>query len=78
MTPECGVPDASNATDDELDDEHPLALVNGQICDMLIGFGSSEDNEDVIRFFASTGLPMGTVKRIHRAICSAEVNRAKP
>lgn len=53
---------------DELDDDHPLCLVNGQIEGLLEGDGASEDHEDVIKFFLDTGLPRSTVDRIHKAI----------
>jgi hypothetical protein len=62
-----GKPVASNQSD-ELDDDHPLYLVNGQIEDLLEGFGASEDHEDVIKFLLDTGLPRSTVDRIHKAI----------
>lgn len=58
---------------EELDDDHPLACVNDQICGLLEGIGASEDHEGVVAFFLSTGLPRRTVDRIHRAIASAEV-----
>lgn len=58
---------------EELDDDHPLWLVNAQIRGLLEGDGASEDHDDVVAFFLSTGLPRGTVDRIHRAIASAEV-----
>lgn len=54
--------------DDELDDDHPLCLVNGQIEDLLEGIGASEDHEDVIAFLLATGLPRRTVDRMHNAI----------
>lgn len=53
---------------DELDDDHPLWCVNEQIKGLLEGIGSTEDHENVITFLQSTGLPSGTVKRIHEAI----------
>lgn len=61
----------------ELDDDHPLVLVNSQICDLLEGIGANEDHEDVISFLLSTGLPSGTVNRIHRALVSAEVKSSE-
>ena len=61
----------------ELDDDHPLVLVNDQICDLLEGIGANEDHEDVISFLLSTGLPRGTVNRIHRALVSAEVKSSE-
>ena len=57
---------------DELEDDHPLWCVNEQIKGLLEGDGASEDHEDVLTFLANTGLPTGTVKRMHRAICCAE------
>lgn len=62
---------------DELDDDQPLVLVNGQICDLLEGIGANEDHEDVISFLLSTGLPSGTVNRIHRALVGAEVKSSE-
>ncbi|MDD2989833.1 MAG: hypothetical protein PHI64_12830 [Zoogloea sp.] len=53
---------------DTLDDEHPLWLVNEQIKGLLEGEGASEDHEDVRTFLLNTGLPEGTVNRIHKAI----------
>lgn len=52
----------------ELDDDHPLSLVDSQINGLLQGQGASEDHEDVIAFFLKTGLPRSTVNRIHQAI----------
>lgn len=52
----------------DLDDDHPLSLVNSQIDGLLQGQGASEDHEDVIAFFLKTGLPRSTVDRIHQAI----------
>lgn len=60
---------------DELDDDHPLWLVNEQIKGLLEGQGAGEDHEDVIAFFLKSGLPRGTVDRIHRAIVCAEVRK---
>lgn len=54
--------------DDELDDDHPLSLVNSQIEGLLEGDGASEDHEDVIAFLLATGLPRSTVDRVHKAI----------
>ena len=70
--PDCLVP-PPGASSQPLDDDHPLACVNDQICGLLEGIGAGEDHEDVVAFFLSTGLPRGTVDRIHRAIASAEV-----
>lgn len=53
---------------DTLDDEHPLWLVNEQIKGLLEGDGASEDHEDVLAFLRSTGLPEGTVARMHQAL----------
>ena len=52
----------------ELDDDHPLWLVNEQIKGLLEGLGASEDHEDVLAFLRGTGLPEGTANRVHRAI----------
>lgn len=57
---------------DTLDDDHPLWLVNEQIKGLLGGDGADEDHEDVISFLLTTGLPRGTVDRIHMAIVCAE------
>ncbi len=40
----------------DLDDDHPLSLVNSQIDGLLQGQGASEDHEDVITFFLKTEL----------------------
>jgi hypothetical protein len=64
-------------SDDELPDEHPLWCVNSQINGLIEGEGASEDHDNVIRFFLATGLPAGTVARIHRAIVCAE-NKERP
>lgn len=53
---------------DALDDESPLWLVNEQIKGLLEGEGASEDHEDVLAFLRSTGLPEGTVARMHQAL----------
>lgn len=58
---------------DELDDDHPLWLVNEQIKGLLVGDGAGEDHEDVLDFLRATGLPEGTVSRMHRAIVCSEV-----
>ena len=52
----------------ELDEDHPLWLVNEQIKGLLEGLGASEDHEDVLKFMRATGLPEDTVSRLHRAI----------
>ena len=59
-------------TADELDDDHPLWLVNEQIKGLLEGDGAGEDHEDVLVFLRNTGLPEGTVTRMHRALVCAE------
>lgn len=58
---------------DTLDDEHPLWCVNEQIKGLLEGHGASEDHEDVLNFLRSTGLPEGTVSRMHRALVNGDV-----
>ena len=60
-------------TNHTLDDDHPLWLVNAQIEGLLEGEGASEDHEDVLEFLRKTGLPEGTIVRVHKAICCAEV-----
>lgn len=65
-TPFCQTCNGEKA--DELDDEHPLWLVNEQIKGLLDGEGASEDHENVLDFLRMTGLPEDTVKRMHRAI----------
>ncbi len=60
------------ATEADLDDDHPLWLVNAQIIGLLEGDGASEDHENVIAFLRATGLPESTVKRVHLAIVNAE------
>lgn len=62
---------------DTLPDDHGLWVVNEQIKDMLLGGGANEDHDSVLRFFRSTGLPEGTVARIHRAIVCAEIKEIK-
>jgi hypothetical protein len=52
----------------ELDEDHPLWLVNEQINGLLEGLGAPEDHEDVLKFLRNTGLPEDTVSRLHRAI----------
>lgn len=46
-----------------------LNEINTELC--------NEDHEDVISFLLSTGLPRGTVNRIHRALVSAEVKSSE-
>ena len=57
-----------NNAADELDDDHPLWLINEQIKGLLEGDGADEDHEDVLSFLRTTGLPEGTVKRVHKAL----------
>lgn len=57
---------------DELDDDHPLWLINEQLKGLLEGVGAGEDHEAVLAFLAGTGLPLGTVTRIHKALVHAE------
>ncbi len=52
----------------ELDDDHPLWLVNEQIKGSLEGDGASEDHENVLNFLRSTGLPDDTVCRMHKSL----------
>lgn len=52
----------------ELDDDHPLWLVNEQIKGLLEGDGASEDHENVLNFLRSTGLPDDTVCRMHKSL----------
>ena len=61
----------------ELDDDHPLWLVNEQIKGLLEGLGASEDHEDVLAFLRNTGLPEGTVNRIHRVLVHGD-NKVLP
>lgn len=56
----------------ELDDDHPLWLINEQIKGLLEGDGADEDHQDVLAFLRATGLPEGTVTRVHRALVCAE------
>lgn len=64
--------------DDQLDDEHPLWLVNEQIKGLLEGEGASEDHENVVNFLLRTGLPRGTVDRMHRALVGADRRLRNP
>lgn len=57
-----------NNAADELDDDHPLWLINEQIKGLLEGDGAGEDHEDVLSFLRTTGLPEGTVKMVHKAL----------
>lgn len=61
-----------NKVTDDLDDDHPLWLVNEQIKGLLEGEGATEDHDDVLTFLLATGLPDGTVKRMHRVIACGE------
>lgn len=61
-TPPCGA--------DELDEAHPLWLVNEQIKGLLDGVGASEDHEAVVSFLRGVGLPAGTASRVHEAIAT--------
>lgn len=54
---------------DILDDDAPLWLINEQIKGLLEGVGADEDHRDVLNFLRhATGLPEGTIRRIHSAI----------
>lgn len=61
----------------DLDDEDPRWLVNEQIKGLLEGEGATEDHTDVLAFLRNTGLPDGTVARIHRALVNAEREEAE-
>lgn len=63
---------------DQLDDEHPLWLVNEQIKGLLEGEGASEDHDNVVNFLLSTGLPRNTVDRVHRALVCADRRLPNP
>lgn len=52
----------------ELDDDHPLSCINAQIKGLLEGTGADEDHHAVLGFLRKTGLPEGTVKRMHQAL----------
>jgi len=52
----------------ELDDDHPLWLINEQIKGLLEGDGADEDHKAVIAFLRATGLPADTVSRMHHAL----------
>jgi hypothetical protein len=58
---------------DDLDDDHPLWLVNEQIKGFLEGDGADEDHQDVLDFLMAMGLPESTVKRVHKALVCSEV-----
>lgn len=51
-----------------LHDEHPLWCINEQIKGLLGGDGANEDHEAVLKFLRDTGLPEGTVRRMHKAL----------
>lgn len=54
---------------DILDDDDPLWLINEQVKGLLEGDGADEDHQDVVAFLRrTTGLPDGTIQRMHRAI----------
>lgn len=57
-----------NLTDD-VDDDDPNWLINAQIKGLLCGEGASEDHENVIEWLERAGLPGGTARRVHEAIC---------
>ena len=59
---------ASVKTIDSLDDDDPLWCVNEQIKGLLQGEGATEDHDAVLEFLSKTGLPDGTVKRMHQAL----------
>jgi hypothetical protein len=59
-----------------LDDDHPLWCINEQIKGLLGGDGATEDHEAVIAFLRATGLPDGTVARVHQALLGT-INRGE-
>lgn len=61
-TPPCGA--------DELDESHPLWLVNEQLKGLLDGEGASEDHKAVVSFLRGIGLPARTASRVHEAIAT--------
>ena len=63
---------------EELDEDNPKWLVNEQIKGLLEGLGASEDHEGVLAFLRSTGLPEGTVRRVHRAIVHGDTKVLPP
>lgn len=63
---------------DTLDDDHPLWLVNEQIKGLLEGDGATEEHESVLTFLRSTGLPEGTVRRMHRALVHGDTKVVPP
>lgn len=52
----------------ELDEDHPLWLINEQIKGLLEGDGADEDHAAVVAFLRATGLPDDTVERMHHAL----------
>ena len=62
---------------DNLNDDHPLWCVNEQIKGLLEGSGATEDHESVLSFLRSTGLPIGTVRRMHAALVGSELEKTK-
>lgn len=50
-------------------------LINEQIKGLIEGDGASEDHEAVMNFIRSTGLPEGTVRRMHKAMVGAEAQQ---
>lgn len=71
MGPVTPIPDELKLGGD-LDDDHPLWLVNEQIKGLLEGDGASEDHESVLAFLRTTKLPEETVRRMHRALVCSE------
>jgi hypothetical protein len=65
--------EAIDILSDDLDEDDPLWLINGQITDLMEGWGASEDHRDVIEFLSrATKLPRKTVLRLHRALVCCE------
>lgn len=60
-----------------LSEDHPLWCINEQIKGLLEGDGASEDHAAVISFLSKTGLPTGTVRRLHTAIVCAETPNSR-
>lgn len=58
---------------DDLDDDHPLWLVNAQIVGLLEGQGAGEDHENVVEFFLAIGLPRSRLPCECGRRCCAEV-----
>ena len=62
------------SANDILDEDDPLWLINEQIKGLLEGIGADEDHRDVLNFLhRATGLPEGTIRRIHRAIVHGDI-----